>query len=176
MAYQEVTSLDAEVTTPIGGVNKKTGKKNPTSAEGYFLGSRKVDSKKSKTGYALIHFLQTSKGNLGVWGKTDLDRKLANVIPGTMIRITHSGMQATPNGEMYKYKVEIDNDNTIEVAATNDDAPVAQEEDSYSDSNSSFEDTEDDSYDSGAVAAAQAAQAAERKAKVQALLNKGKKV
>src|SRR3954468_6708897 len=111
MGFREVQTLDAEVTIALGGRNKKTGKANPTSAEGYFLGSRQVDSKKSKNGKASIHFLQTAEGNLGVWGKTDLDRKLSAVTPGTMVRITQSGMVATPNGDMYKYKVEIDESN-----------------------------------------------------------------
>lgn len=115
MAFKEVQSLDADFTTPLGGVNKKTGKKNPTKAEGFYLGARKVESRKAKNGFSYIHFLQTPEGNIGVWGKTDLDRKLVAVKPGTMIRITHTGMQATPNGDMYKYKVEADLDNTIEV-------------------------------------------------------------
>src|SRR5258708_25091801 len=115
MAFEQVLDLDAEITVSLGGSNRKTGKKNPSQVEGYYLGSRKVESKKAKSGFAYIHILQTEKGNLGVWGKTDLDRKLLTVTPGTMIRASHTGMLQTPNGEMYKYKVEIDKDNSIEV-------------------------------------------------------------
>lgn len=176
MAFKEKTSLDADVTTPIGGVNKKTGKKNPTSVEGYFLGSREVESKKSKNGVAKLHFFQTSKGNLGVWGKTDMDRKLDGVAPGAMVRITHTGMQPTPNGEMYKYKVEVDEDNTIEVSApmpwNGSDDPAPGEEDS--ETLEASEDTEEQDEDTSvALAAAKSAYAA-RAAKVQSLL-KGKK-
>jgi hypothetical protein len=130
MAFQEVMDLNCDTTTAIGGVNRKTNKPNPKSLEGYYLGKRQVEDKKKKTGVSYIYVLQTSKGNVGVWGKTDLDRKMTAVTPGAMIRITHSGMQATPNGEMYKYKVEVDRDNCIDVGdiAGAGEEPAEQEE------------------------------------------------
>lgn len=187
MGFKEVASLDADFTTAIGGKNKKTGKPNPKSVEGYFLGSRTVESKKGKNGTAKIHFFQTNNGNLGVWGKTDLDRKISTVAPGSMVRVTHTGMQATPNGEMYKYKVEVDADNAIDVSSL---AGSEESSDSggggYEDSEetSSFssvddedsgssEDEEDAQQDAAALAAAAKAQS-DRKARVQGLL-KGKK-
>src|SRR4051812_19473125 len=116
MGFKEVQDLDAEVTTALGGVSKKTGKPNPKQVEGYFIGTRTVESKKAKDGFCKLHIFQTAKGNLGVWGKTDLDRKLANVTPGVMVRATCTGMQAIPGkNDMYKYKVETDDSNTIEV-------------------------------------------------------------
>ncbi len=179
MGFKELASLDADVTTPIGGVNKKTGKKNPSSVEGYYLGTREVESKKSKNGLSKIHFLQTDKGNVGVWGKTDMDRKLDGVTPGCMIRITHTGMQPTPNGEMYKYKVEVDEDNTIQVSSNRISSLGGSEDSSDYDSESleSYEDTEDQGYeeeDNAAQLAAAAKSSAARSAKVAALL-KGKK-
>lgn len=115
MAFTEVQDLDADTTTALGGRNKQTGKANPTNIEGYFIGSKSVQSKKSKTGEAKLHILKTSKGNVGVWGKTDLDRKMLGVTVGAMVRITQSGKVATPNGDMYKFKVEVDKENTIDV-------------------------------------------------------------
>ncbi len=170
MSFKEVQSLDADNAIALGGVNRKTGKKNATSAEGYFLGTRKVESKKSRDGYANLHFLQTPSGNLGVWGKTDMDRKLSTVTPGTMIRISHTGMQATPNGEMYKFKVEVDADNTIEVTTL---TAGAANEDFTEGSTEETETYSDDSEDEDAAQAA-ALLVAERKAKVQAVINKNK--
>ena len=146
MAFQEVASLDAEVTISLGGVNRKTGKKNPTSVEGYYLGSRTVENKK---GESKIHFFQTQKGNIGVWGKTDSDRKLAGIEPGTMTRISFDKMQATPNGEMYKYKVEVDSANTIDVAGLSastlaGDGSISSFGDGEEGGYSSDEDTSDD--------------------------------
>lgn len=114
MGFTEVASLDADVTVALGKVDKKTGKPYPKQAEGYFLGTRTVENKR---GESKLHFLQTAKGNLGVWGTTDLNRKLGQVKPGTMIRITSTGTKSTPNGDMYTYKVEQDQTNSIEVAA-----------------------------------------------------------
>lgn len=125
--FKEVSSLDADITTALGGINKKTGKPNPTTMTGYFIGSREVDSKMSKTGKAAIHVLQTPQGNVGVWGKTDLDRKLSQVTPGSMIRITQNGKQEIPGkNPMYKFKVEVDSSDTIEVSLPQEEAPNAE--------------------------------------------------
>lgn len=172
MAYKQVNSLDADTTIAIGGFNKKLKKDNPLSAEGHYLGAKVVDSAKSKSGKALLHIFQTAKGNLGVWGKTDMDRKLAQVTPGTMTRVSFKTMKAVPTGEMYIFSVEVDGDNTIEVnlqdtATTTDDGDdlngggQEQEEESY---NNDHEPDEEQ----------QALEAAENKARVAALLNRNK--
>lgn len=117
MGFKEVTSLDTDTTVALGGLNKKTGKPNPSKLEGYFLGTKVVESKMSRDGTAKIHIVQTASGNVGVWGKTDMDRKMAGVTPGVMIRISFTGKQKIPGkNDMYKYKVELDTDNTIEVS------------------------------------------------------------
>lgn len=162
MSFQEVASLDAEVTVALGKRNKATGKDYPKQAEGYYLGSRSVQNKR---GESKIHFLKTEKGNLGVWGTTDLDRKLAQVPNGTMVRITSTGTKPTPNGDMYTYKVEQDASNAIEVQISA--APAYaddSEEESSDDVGTSYTDADDeDAAQSVALAAA------ERKAKVEAL-------
>jgi hypothetical protein len=106
MAFKDVQSLEADNTVSLGGFNKKSRTENPTTAEGYYLGSKKVESKMAKSGYAYIHILQTSKGNLGV----------LQVIPGAMVRITQSGTRAIPGvNDMYIFKVQQDLDNCIDV-------------------------------------------------------------
>lgn len=173
MAFKEVSSLDAEVTIAIGKKDKKTGKAYPKQAEGYYLGSRQVESKR---GNSFIHFLQTENGNLGVWGTTDLNRKLGAAPLGSMVRVTSTGTKPTPNGDMYTYKVEVDADNTIEVANLTAGSSTAGNE-AYDDQDSLDEDgNEDNNVTEEDDTAAQLAAAAERKAKVQALLNnKGKR-
>ncbi len=175
MGFQQVTDLDAETTVAIGGLNKKTGKKNPTSVEGYYLGKRQVESKKAKSGFAFIYYFQTSKGNIGVWGKTDLDRKMSTVTPGVMVRASFDKMVPTPNGDMYKFKVEFDPDNTIEVSAQADDSSTENEEAANEEETQEESEEETEEVDEDALQAA-ALLAAERKAKVAALLkgNKGK--
>jgi hypothetical protein len=177
MAFKQISDLSAEVTISLGGTNKKTGKKNPTSVEGYYLGKREVEDRKKKSGVSYIYFLQTSKGNIGVWGKTDMDRKLTSVKEGEMIRITHTGMQATANGDMYKYSVEVDSDNTIEVLGSNntntddDDGPTLN----TSEGIDQDEENDDNGYEAEERTQQVALSAAERAAKVKALLSKNKR-
>jgi len=168
MGFTEVSSLDADVTVALGKTNKETGKPYPKSAEGYYLGSRKVENKR---GESFLHFLQTSKGNLGVWGTTDLNRKLGQVTPGTMVRVTSTGTKPTPNGDMYTYKVEVDKGNTIEVAGNEAQYEAAGDssDESYVASTTSYD--EDDGSDDADQAAELAA--LERKAKLEALLKRG---
>jgi len=166
MGFTEVSSLDADVTIALGKINKETGKPYPKQAEGYFLGSRIVQNKR---GESRLFFLQTPKGNLGIWGTTDLDRKLGQVQPGTMVRITSTGTKPTPNGDMYTYKVEVDKSNTIEVQAEggNDYTPNLPPT-SYK------EDAEDDTYtdeaDDTPTPVETSADLAARKARTEALL------
>lgn len=165
MGFSEVSSLDADVTIAIGKVDKKTGKAYPKQAEGYYLGSRTVESKR---GSSKLHFLQTAKGNIGVWGTTDLSRKLSQVKAGTMVRITSTGTKPTPNGDMYTYRVEADKSNTIEVAGAEDTLVSGYEA-------SDLEVGADDEQTSGTYEDEDAAQAvalaaAERKAKVENLI------
>jgi hypothetical protein len=131
MAFKEVLDLDCDTTVALGGMNKKTGKPNPTRVEGYYIGKKETENRKSKTGKSNLYIFQTAKGNIGVWGKTDLDRKMASALIGAMTRVTQSGSVPTPNGDMYKFKVEVDAENTIEVSAP------AQDESSEDDADTS---------------------------------------
>lgn len=116
MAFQKGLSFEADQTISLGGINKKTGKPNPTQVEGYFLRTKAVPDKKKKSGYSYIHLFQTAKGNVDVWGKTHMDNQMVNYTPGTMLRVTQAGTRTTPNGEMFLYEIEFDPSNTIEVA------------------------------------------------------------
>lgn len=167
MAFKEVASLDAEVTVALGKKDKKTGKPYPKQAEGYYLGSRTVENKR---GESVLHFLQTPNGNLGIWGTTDLNRKLGRATPGVMVRITSTGTKPTPNGDMYTYKVETDEANIIEVSAAAD--SYANDTDDSATTDDSDMDQPDGTNDDVDQEAALAQ--AERQAKVQAMLNKGK--
>jgi len=167
MAFKTVQRLDADVTIAIGKVNKATGKPYPKQAEGYYLGSRTV---KGNRGDSVIHFLETPKGNLGVWGTTDLNRKLGSAPAGAMVRITSTGTKPTPNGDMYTYKVEVDAENTIEVSSNDSSGYEASnhEEDGYDNGGYTNGADEDEAQSAALVAA-------ERKAKLDAVLNKGKR-
>lgn len=183
MAFKEKISLEADVTISLGGVNKKTGKANPKQVEGYYLGRKQVVDNKKKSGFSYIYFFQTAKGNIGVWGKTNMDNKMADTQTGVMTRITFDKMQPTPNGDMYVYKVECDHDNIIDVGTL---AESEQADSTYDDGTAGYaEDGEEEERDAdedeapvdeikpARTAARPTATApdAARQAKVQALLN-----
>ena len=178
MAFKVVASLEADVTISLGGRDKKTGKANPNQVEGYYLGRRVVApnkySKPGKTDY--LYFFQTPKGNLGVWGKTDLDRKMGNVTPGTMVRASHAGMRPTPNGDMHTFTVEIDEENTIDVSGFNQVPAPSYADDNAEDDIEAVGDNEEDAVEvAAAPRKALNSSIAERAAKMQELLGKGKK-
>jgi hypothetical protein len=177
MGLTEVVSLEAEVTYSLGKLNKKTGKTDPKSVEGYYLGKRTVET---KLGDSSIHFFQTEKGNVGVWGTTDLNRKLSNVKPGTMTKAEFAGMKPTPRGDMRSFKVFQDKENTIEVSVEPAPAQYADELENGSTYNENHEDEQDNSgYEAPSYTVATVnnvqVSAAERQARVQALFNKSKK-
>lgn len=182
MPFQEVTDLSPDNTIALGGTNRKTGKKNATQVEGYYLGSRKVEDRKKKSGFSYIHVFQTANGTVGVWGKTDLDRKILGVPAGTMTRASFDRMVPTPNGDMYKFKVAVDKDNVIEVVGgagdtlgndgyADDAGNLSEETAAYASDEGDYGRTDDGDED---AAQAAALQAAERKAKVEALLRGNK--
>lgn len=181
MAFEEVADLSCDVTISLGGVNRKTNKKNPTSIEGYYLGSREVADKKKKSGVSFIYVFQTPEGNVGVWGKTDIDRKMGGVQPGTMTRISFDRMMPTQNGDMYKYKVAVDKSNTIEVNVGTASASSGSTSESYdggdeTEEYGSEDEDESEAYEAPPLRTSSGPTAAERQAKVQSLLGKNKSV
>lgn len=163
MAFKKVADLSTDTVIQLGGVNKKTGKKNPTQIEGYFLGSKTVSTPK---GDAKIHTFQTPKGNIGVWGKTDLNSKLASAPTGSMVRATFDRMVPTKNGDMYRYNVEFDDSNTVEPASYE---AASDSDDTSTEEESNFSDTEDEDAEAE-LAALEAQRIASRKANTAALL------
>ena len=63
----------------------------------------------------------TSEGEIGVWGKANLDPQLETVTPNAMVRVTFTGRKKTGKGTpMYTYLVEQDRSNIY------DDSPNAE--------------------------------------------------
>lgn len=179
MSFKEVLDLECDTAFGLGGTDKKSGKKNPTQVEGYFIGSKEIPDKFSKTGTGYLHVFQTEKGKVGVFGKTDSNRKMKGVAPGTMTRISFTGTIPTKFGDMAKFKVETDESNTIDVdlaSATTTPANNYTEDASDSDDVNADDEPLDEPTLPRPSRPAQAAQApdAARQARVQALLSAGK--
>jgi len=155
MSLVEVQSLESEITYALGKLNKKTGKTDPKQVEGYYLGFRTIEG--GKYGPSKLHFFQTSKGIVGVWGKPDLDRKLSAVALGTMTKAEFAGLKNTPKGEMRTFKVYQDKDNTIEVDINHEAANMTLSDSGAYDGDVGEENEEEyESYDdnSGSIATA----------------------
>lgn len=177
MARCRVLALDAQTTISLGGFNKKTRKENPTKAEGYFLGTKDIPDPKKKNGFSYLHHLQTPNGIVGVWGKTDLDKKMRLIAPGVYVWLENTGnTMPTANGDMQLFNVDHDPNDAIEVNSlppnesnSNPNGGAYGESDDASVDNydaSQFQD-EDDDQDEALLKA-------ERAAKVEALLGSKK--
>jgi hypothetical protein len=178
LAFKEIASLDADKTITLGGVDKKTGKKNPTKIEGYFLGTRETGPNKfNRQRMDVVHVFQTPEGNVAVWGKTDLDTKLKAVYPGRMVRATFTGSVPTNKGnDMLKYKIEVDDANSIDVsdiaaAGASDESEDSEEQGGYT-GDVEGEDEGSEPEPVPIVASKLKSTAAERAAKVKELLSK----
>lgn len=142
MAFKKVAALDADTTVALGGKNAKTGKSNPTTVTGYYIGKRTVET---EFGPGLVHFLQTPTGNIGVWGKTNMNVQLEQVTPGALTRITFIKMQKIPGRkDMYKYDVEVDPDRSIPVNAASNEDEGAEPTSAYEDQDVNAEFDPDD--------------------------------
>lgn len=164
MAYKTKFDGQTDKTVALGSEG------NPTSLEGYFIGSKEIAS---DYGIAKLHIFQTSEGNVGVWGKTRLNTMLTKDLVGQMVLVEFTGMVApTKKGRKpsYGFKVQHDPENTIEVSAD----LSATTADDYGDE--SAEDPETVS-EAPLVSARVVARGptAEQKARVQALVS-GRKV
>jgi hypothetical protein len=182
MALKSFDTARPDKYVTVGGFSKK-GEKNPEWAEGYYLGSvsgtNQFDEGKTK----VIFMLKTPAGIIGVNGNANLVNKMqdsergfkaatGNPPIGAFLRIDFTGEVKSGKGNPMKtFKVQFDDENVIDVAAV-----------SSQDENSSYQDEEDETEEQPEMeapvktnTAALAADRAARKARTEALLNKGKK-
>lgn len=163
----------------LGGLNKKTGKPNPTKIEGYYqgvvTGPNSFDPDKTKT----TIMLKTSDGKTtGVNASTNLVIKLGDAEKefkaengtspkGANMLITFVGETPTKKGNSLKlFSVQFDNEDVVAVDSSvleNDEQDVGE--------------TYEEEFSADEATQTAALAAVERKARVQALLNgKGKSI
>jgi hypothetical protein len=157
MAFKKVLdTASAKETIRLGGEG------NPSSVEGYFLGTRKVET---EYGEAQLHAFQTKKGVIAVWGKTIMNNLLAQVPVGEMTRVTFTGMGEKKKGRnpAYLYNVEHDESEKIDTGSIDlVSATSTDEEEDYGTTESEDE--------------VPSAPAPSSQSKIQALLNSRRKV
>ncbi len=147
MAFKKKLDVNADTAIALGGKNGQ-GKANPTEIEGHYLGAKSVET---DYGPAKLHVFATESGNVGVWGKTNLNRILTNEQLGQMCRVTFTGMGKAQKGRRppYNYELQYDDENTIDVSGINLSAEGSQEPDYDTSSSQSTQgyDDESDSVD-----------------------------
>lgn len=177
MAYKKKVELRTDTAITLGGTDE-SGKVNQTKVEGYYLGSKTIES---DFGPGKLHIFQTEKGNIGVWGKTHLNSLLSAELAGMMVLVTFEGMQKPAKKgrrPSYSYSVQYDEDNKIDVSGISATEDSATQDDTYSDDQYDSSDDVADVVDdtpapkqvSRPTQAAAVADAARRE-KIQALLN-----
>ena len=66
--------------------------------QGYYIGKRKVDSKKTDSGESLLHVFKEKDGTeVEIWSFDKLKRLLSRVPLGSMVRMVYTGI--TKEGE-----------------------------------------------------------------------------
>lgn len=171
MGFKEIGDVGLVV---LGGLNKKTGKKNPTQLEGYFLRTETRADRKYGKGLQPYYIFLTKDGEVGVHGKTHLNRRMQRAIPGlmTLVTATDEVLDTGKGNPMKLFKVAQDVENSIDLTA---------EQSTLSDP-SNYEEVEEESYgateeDEPAPAPAARPQvaASSNKAKLQDLMNRARK-
>lgn len=178
MARIKLNDLNADKCVGFG--NKPGQKQAGETVEGYYIGSRVVDS---GMGPSTLHILQTEQGNLGLWGSKQLNDKLA-LVPQENHRVfvTYTRTIKAGKGTMKVFDVEYDNDDKLgsSAAQVSFSASSSEDEEGIYDSSEIVEDDLEEQYSTRAVAsnAVQASKSngssaqSDQKARAQALLQK----
>jgi hypothetical protein len=111
MSYKTKIELEADTTVVLGAEGQ------PTSVEGYYLGAKLTPDK--GYGPGILHIFQTTEGNVGVWGKSHLNKLLTAEHRGQMCRPSFVEMsEPKKRGQKpsYRFKLEYDESNTIDIS------------------------------------------------------------
>lgn len=133
MAYEKLN--DVKLVT-LGGIDKKTGKKNPTEIEGYYLRKEEKPNKFNPGKPQAFYVFETKAGAVGIFGKASIDREMAKANIGVMTKVVDTGTtRDTGKGNpMRVFEVFQDSGNSIDVAdlpapEATDDEPEHDDED-----------------------------------------------
>lgn len=87
MAYEELGEV---IHVTLGGVDKKTGKKNPLFVEGFFVRVEQKPDKFHKDRPQNFYVFKTSRGEVGVYGKAGINRAMNRCQLGVMTKLTNT--------------------------------------------------------------------------------------
>ncbi len=131
MAYETLSNVQV---VSLGGINKKTGKKNPTELEGYYIGSEPRPNKFNLAIPKNFYKFQTQAGLVGLYASAGIDQTMKSAVVGRMTKIVATGetLDTGKGNPMKVYEVMQDRTNNIDVdsswAAPTTDAAEETEE------------------------------------------------
>lgn len=168
--YEE---LEKTRSVQLGGVNKTTGKKNPTELEGYYVGVEKLPNKFNPGQPKNFYKFLTAAGEVGIFASAGLDYVLKGATPGLMTKVVSTGetLDTGKGNPMKVFKAYQDKTNSV------GDTVAASTESLSSGEDTGSEDEESDvAAPTRATPPAKALSStdAERQAKFNALRNKSK--
>lgn len=170
MAYEVLDDVKA---VKLGGVDKKTGKKNPTEIEGYYLRVEKRPNK-FKDEPQNFYIFQTAEGDVGVYATGGIQREMKKAVIGRMTKLINTGrtLDTGKGNPMTVYQAFQDKSNTIEVS----EAPEVSMEYGSLDAEDPVAELEEENFEEVLPArpvapkVASSVPDADRRAKMQALL------
>lgn len=101
MSYQQLGDL---AIVQLGGINKNTGKPNPKEVEGYLVRIEERDNKFRPGEKQNLYILNTKTGQVGIFGKTDIDRKMKTAQLGAMTKFAATN-ETKDTGKGFPMKV-----------------------------------------------------------------------
>lgn len=116
MPYEELGSVEVVV---LGGVDKASGKRNPSELEGYLLSVEQRPNKFNPAKPQNFYIFQTKEGNKGVYGKAGIDSVLKGARLGAMTKLVATGqtLDTGKGNPMKVFKGFQDKTNTVDVSA-----------------------------------------------------------
>lgn len=179
MAYEILDDIRPVV---LGGVDKKTNKKNPTQLEGYFLRVETRPNRFNPDKPQNFYIFQTATGQVGIYGKAGIDREMKKATIGVMTLVKDTGqiLDTGKGNPMRVFQVAQDRANALDSAtlAQSNVAPQSDEDYASQADELSDIDVEDDETPPARPVAPKVplkAPSAERQAALQALLSKPRK-
>lgn len=129
MAFKKLDDVKQVV---LGGTNKETGAKNPTSLEGYYIRKEEKPNKFNLAKPQAFYVFETQTGLVGLFGKAGIDREMKKANLGLMTKVIDTGttLDTGKGNPMRVFEVFQDSENSIGTSepAIVDDEPEFDEE------------------------------------------------
>lgn len=144
MAYEKLNDVKS---ITLGGVDKKSGKQNPTQLEGFYIRKEEKPNKFNPGKPQAFYVFETKEGPVGLFGKAGIDREMKKANLGVMTKVVDTGklLDTGKGNPMRVFEVYQDSTNTIDpesVAAPTSEEPVGDEpeiEDEYEQEDAAYQ-------------------------------------